>query len=91
MSFGGSVSAMISSLKNNARAKRKTYFDRDISFSNKMEKSRNALLDKKATPKQLNEIRKSLIKENRKERNKNLTIIVIATALIISVLLLFNY
>ncbi len=91
MSFGGSVSAMISSLKNNARAKRKTYFDRDNAFFKKRKKSRNALLDKKATPEQLEKIRKSLIKENRNERNKNLAIIVIATALIISALLLFNY
>ncbi len=38
MSFGGSVSAMILSIKNNARTKRKTYFDRKTSSFRKRDK-----------------------------------------------------
>ena len=68
MSFGGSVSSMISSLKNNARNKRKNYFDRDNSISKHKNKKRNALLDKKATPEQLEQIRNNMIQENKKER-----------------------
>ncbi len=65
MSFGGSVSAMISLLKNNARAKRKTYFDHDSKSTKGAKEERNALLDKKASPKQLAEIRNTMIQENR--------------------------
>jgi hypothetical protein len=90
MSFGGSVSAMLSSIKNNARAKRKTYFDRDNKYSKNGEEKRNPLLDKKATPEQLAEIRNSLIKENKKDLIKNLIMIVVVLVLIISLLLFFN-
>ena len=56
MSFGGAVSAMVTSIKNNARPKRKTFFDRN-SKSSKNKKERNALLNKKVTPQQLLKIR----------------------------------
>ena len=90
MSFGGSVSAMLSTIKNNARAKRITYFDRDNKLSKNGEEKRNPLLNKKATPEQLAEIRNRLIKENQKNRIKNLLIIVILLACIISLLIFFN-
>ena len=90
MSFGGAVSAMAASLRNNARKKRKTYFDRDNSHSENKNENRNTLLEKKATPEQLAEIRKEMIKENRKERIKMSVIIGILVIFIISALLFFN-
>lgn len=91
MSFGGSVSAMIASLKNNARPKRKTYFDRDAK-SLKRNKKRNPLLDIKATPEQIKKIRKSITFENRRERIKSIVIFSItAIVLIVVVVIMNNY
>jgi len=63
MSFGGSVSAMITTLKNNAR-ERNTIFDRKNRAIRKGNKKRY-VTDKKATTKQLHKIRKRIKKENR--------------------------
>jgi len=90
MSFGGAVSAMAASLKNNARAKRKTYFDRNNANSKSEKGKGNDLFKKKVTPEQLSKIRNKMIKENRKERIKILIIIGILTTLTITLLLLFN-
>ena len=90
MSFGGSVSAMAASLKNNARAKRKTYFDRNTKNSKKGALQRNALLDKKATPEQLAKIKKEITNENRKERTKLLVTIGILAIIMIAALIFFN-
>lgn len=90
MSFGGAVSAMAASLKNNARTKRKNYFDRNSINSKSGNGERNALLDKKATPEQLAEIRKEMLKENSKERIKMLVIIGILIIFILSALLFFS-
>jgi len=91
MSFGGAVSAMAASIKNNARAKRKTYFDLNNSNSKSEKGKRNTLLDKKVNPEQLSEIRSKMIKENRKERIKVLIVIGILATLIITLFLLLNY
>jgi len=61
MSFGGAVSAMITSLKNNARPKRKRFFDRGIPESDIKLKPR-----KKATKEQLEQARLKMKDENRK-------------------------
>ncbi len=90
MSFGGSVSAMIATMKNNARSKRKSYFDRDNSLSKNKKTERNALLDKKASPELLAEIRKRMKSENKKIRTINTAIIIVTLTFVISALLLFN-
>ena len=86
MSFGGSVSAMISSLKNNARPKRKTYFDRGY-CGDKESKTRHPLLDKKATPEQLKTIRENLKKENKEQFLIQVFTMLIAISLILFFLL----
>lgn len=68
MSFGGSVSAMISSIKNNTRAKRKTFFDRDETSIINAKNKRNFLHFKQATPEQLNFFKKKLILKNKRDR-----------------------
>ena len=89
MSFGGSVSAMISSLKNNSRAKRKSYFDnKNNKYSNENEKKSVAY--KKATPEQIAEIKNKLMKENKKERLKNIIFVIFALISIIMLLLFLN-
>ncbi len=90
MSFGGAVSAMAASLRNNARKKRKTYFDRDNSHSENKNENRNVLLEKKATLEQLAKIRNSFIKENRRNNIKNVVIILIILVSNIVALLIFN-
>ncbi len=90
MSFGGSVSAMITSLKNNSRSKnRKSYFKKDKSFSNK-ENEKNVFLDKKATPEQLEAIQKNIRKNNRKDRIVNVIILTITIILTVFILRYFN-
>ncbi|RXQ87283.1 hypothetical protein EO244_16525 [Ancylomarina salipaludis] len=64
MSFGGSVQAMISSLKNNSRD-RKTLFDNKSLYRRKSSEGFKKLLAKRATPEQLAEIRYQLKKRNR--------------------------
>lgn len=93
MSFGGSVSSMITSLKNNARSKRKTYFDRDNTSSKNQKKEKNALLDKKASPELLAKIKKEIIEENKRVLIKNLviTILSILTLILIIALIRFYY
>jgi cytochrome c-type biogenesis protein CcmH/NrfG len=88
MSFGGSAAAMITSLRNNARSKRKTFFGRKN--INIKKENTEVLLDKKAVPEQLAEIRKNMLTENRKERNKNLLIALISLTLIVLVIFVLN-
>ncbi len=69
MSFGGSVLAMITSLKNNSRKKNiKSYFEQSGSVflhSNPHSKL-DKLLKKKASPEQLEKIKTKIRKERRK-------------------------
>ena len=62
MSFGGSVSAMISSLKNNKR-ERKSVFEKTKNVGSVSGKLH---FDKNASKKQLEEIREKLKQENKK-------------------------
>lgn len=90
MSFGGSVSAMITSLKNNSRGKRTGYFDKKQNHSKSKKQKKNPLLEKKATPEQLEEIRMRLKKENKRN-----TLLILAVTFIIlalaSVLVYFYF
>ena len=63
MSFGGSVSAMISTLKNNARA-RKTLFDGSAKLASGI-RVKKIVSEKKASPELLKEIRTRMKRENR--------------------------
>ena len=69
MSFGGHVAAMIASIKNNARAKRKNYFDRKDIYTSK---SKGIEL-RKATPEELAHIKRNMILQNKKRR-QNLSV-----------------
>ena len=72
MDFGGSVAAMITSLKNNARKRKTLYDNKDLFY--KVSSTKTYVTDKKATPDQLREIRKRLKEENRRQRQINLKI-----------------
>jgi len=85
MGFGGSVSAMISSLKNNKRSRVRT-FDKLKKYENV--KYKEGKIEKKATPQQLKEIRERLQKENKKNQTISITILI---AFIILTYTLFNY
>ena len=85
MSFGGAVSAMLTSLKNNKRS-RVSAFEKIKGYENIPYKK--GKIEKKATPLQLKEIREKLQKENKRN-----TIIIVITAIIVAVILviLFYY
>lgn len=83
MSFGGAVSAMVTSLKNNKRP-RKSALKRYEKYTFK--DSDRPLFDQKATPEQLAEIRERIQKEN-----KRTTKIYMALFIIIVVLGLFVF
>jgi len=85
MGFGGSVSAMVSSLKNNKRPRVST-FSKLKRYENV--KYKKGSIEKKATPQQLKEIRERLQKENKKSLTISITIIAIS---ILLMYLLFNY
>ena len=85
MGFGGAVSAMQTSLKNNKRSK--------VSAFKKMErfsdvKYKKGTIDKKASPALLKQIRENIQKENK--RNSRITIIIISSILII-LFILFTF
>ena len=64
MSFAGTVQAMITSIKNNARDRKTLYDNKDL-FWLKSDNGFEELLKKQATPEQLNEIRSKLERRNR--------------------------
>ena len=85
MSFGGSVSAMVTTLKNNKRPR--------VSAFKKIErykyvKYKKGTIDTKASPALLKQIRENIQKENR--RNIRITIISISSIIII-LYILFNF
>ena len=85
MSFGGAVSAMVTSLKNNKRPR--------VSAFKKMEgykdvKYKKGTIDKIASPKQLREIRERLQRENKRD---SLIKIISITSIIIILYILFNF
>lgn len=83
MGFGGSVGAMITSLKNNKRSRTSTF--------KKLKDYKNVdygegKIDKKATPHQLKEIREKLQKENRKKLINTILYFVISFTILIILL-----
>ena len=85
MSFGGAVSAMQNSLKNNKRS-RVSAFKR--MKEHQSVKYKKGVIDKTASPQLLNEIRERIQKENR--RNRRIAIISI-TSIITILYILFNF
>ncbi|QCX37113.1 hypothetical protein FF125_01165 [Aureibaculum algae] len=88
MSFGGAVSAMVTSLKNNKRSR--------VSTFEKLKDYKNidygeGKIDKKATPEQLKAIREKLQKENRKKRIITIVYFVVSFAIIILLLNIIKF
>lgn len=87
MSFAGHVSAMITSLKNNALPKRERLFDRRVTRS-------EVILEvkKKATREQLEKARLRMKTENRKRILKHIIALIIAMLILaIIIYLIFHY
>ena len=79
MGFGGSVAAMISSLKSNARSRKTTYDKKDKTFDRYgHEKKNRAIKTKSATPEQLEKVRTRLKKENRIQTRIAIAIVVVS-------------
>tara|TARA_R110001583_G_scaffold167424_1_gene320208 strand:- start:7121 stop:7435 length:315 start_codon:yes stop_codon:yes gene_type:complete len=86
LGVGSAAQAMINSLKNNSRVKNRTrYFDKKRLNSKSSNSKRNKLLDKKASPELLVEIKSEMIEENRKAKIKNRIIILLS--LLITILI----
>jgi hypothetical protein len=84
---GSAVQTMINSLKNNSRVKNRTrYFDKKVFNTKSSNSKRNKLLDKKASPELLAEIKSEMIKENRKSKIKNW--IVVLLSIVLSILII---
>ncbi len=82
MSFGGAVSAMVTSLKNNKRERKsalKRLKDNPAEYGN----SGKLHFENKATQAQLQKIREDLKRENRKRIMKTVLIIAVFMALLI--------
>jgi uncharacterized membrane protein YvbJ len=89
LGVGIAVQSMINSLKNNSRVKNRTrYFDRKGLSSKSRNSKKNKLLDKKASPELLAEIKREMIEENRKAKIKN-RIIVFLSILITILIFVF--
>ena len=88
MGFGGSVSAMITSLKNNKRS-RASVLEKLKEYENI--KYKEGKIEKKATPQQLKEIRERLQKENKRTRILTITILSIFSIVLLILFALFNY
>ena len=87
MGFGGSVSAMLSSLKNNKR-ERKSAFDK---LKGHKQKNNKLYFDKKASKEELNQIRLKLKQENRKSFIKNTVIFIVILVVFIYFFAFFKY
>ena len=85
MSFGGSVSAMITTIKNNRRS-RVSAFEKMERYSDV--KYKEGTIDKKASPQLLREIRENIQRENRRN-TRILVISMISIVLIIYILIKF--
>ena len=83
MGFGGAVGAMITSLKNNKRSRVSTFKKLE---NYKDVKYKEGLIEKKATPHQLKEIREKLQKENRKKLIITILYFIISFTIIIVLL-----
>jgi len=76
MSFGGSVSAMITSLKNNARPKKKIIFDKKDTNWKNVALNLKEFRKTKVTQEQLKKIRGKLIAENSRDNYKRVVILI---------------
>ena len=84
---GSAVQTMINSLKNNSRVKSRTrYFDKKVFNTKSSNSKRNKLLDKKASPELLAEIKSEMIKENRKSKIKNWILVLLSIVLSILII-----
>lgn len=91
MSFGGSVQAMVTSLKNNAR-QRNTIFDKlDGNTNTENSESWNNIIEQKATPEQLEEVREKIISENKNKLYKNVLALIITMVIIAVFFTLFYF
>ena len=88
MSFGGAVSAMITSLKNNSRD-RKTLYDYKDLYKTKS-KNKIYVTDKKATPEQLERIRTEMRAYNRKYALKLYGMTILGVVLLIGMFLFIS-
>ncbi|XRE43638.1 hypothetical protein ACIVBQ_001842 [Tenacibaculum discolor] len=86
MSFGGAVSAMITSLKNNKR-KRVSAFDKLERFQK--ENSDKLYFDKCANKKELDKIRLQILKKNKTQYIKNSIGILIIFSILIYIAFVF--
>jgi len=82
MSFGGSVQAMITSLKNNSRKRKSGFENKPGSVGTGKTDAWTKFLEKEATADQLEEIRKQVSAENKKETRKR------AFAILVSLVIL---
>lgn len=82
MSFG-IVQSMIISLKNNSRKKELVHFDRREMPLKPLKGEFNELLKRKATPEQLEKIRKDIKRENRIELIKTILILIFGLMILI--------
>jgi ABC-type transport system involved in cytochrome bd biosynthesis fused ATPase/permease subunit len=83
MSFGGSVSGMLTSLKDNARSKRENFFKKNKDYIKK-NNGLKKLVDRKPSQKQLNKIKNQLESDKKKENIR--TLIIISTIVVLFVL-----
>lgn len=90
MSFGGSVAAMISTLKANARDKRKTIYNRDTSHLQKNSSHKIPQTEKKASPQLLEEIRNNMKEEKRKGLIKTILVLIIICFISVIIISYFN-
>lgn len=91
MSFGGSVSAMITSLRsnNNLRMNRVKYFDKDTKNIQSELANRKPLTYKHLTQKEILEIRKEITEKNKVETLKKITAVIIALLITTVIAFLF--
>ncbi|SDY06081.1 hypothetical protein SAMN05444411_1431 [Lutibacter oricola] len=82
MSFG-IVQSMIISMKNNSRKKVLSHFDRKDMPLKGLKGDFNELLKRKATPEQLENIRKEIKRENKIDLIKTIIIMIIAILILI--------
>ena len=86
MGFGGSVAAMITSLKNNDRRKNRTQFDKDKAGG--YGDGQKVEFDfPEVTPEVLKDIRNRLTEEKKRTFQKRIIIFSIATSIIIALLI----
>jgi len=78
MSFGGSVSAMITSLKNNARPKKKILFDKKDTNWKNVNSDLKKIPEKKVSKQKLRQIRNKLTAENSRDNYKKFIVLIIS-------------